>query len=173
MLLTKADFIILLSEVLVMFKSVDELNNFSFADCVITGLKTAEDGLVIDAEALIVKANNSQNSNFTESYAGPSVIKFLGGSISDIVKVGFKYYDADGKLLREVADEPVNKAMWGALIKSFPGNYLPEIELSEGVYTVEIEMSEEDGTQGNSYLLSIPASGVTVSWEHYMNRVQK
>lgn len=156
-----------------MFKSIDELNNFSFDDCVVAGIEKAEDGIVFEASALIVKANNSQNTNFTESYAGPSSIKFVGGSMEGIVKAGFKYYNADGKLIKEVPDEEIQKPLWGSLIKSFPGNYLPAIELNDGIYTVEVEMSEEDGTQGNSYLLLIKADSVQITWEHYMNRVQK
>ena len=155
-----------------MFKSIDEIEKFSYADCVLSGFERAEDGIVFSAEALIVKENNSQNTNFTESYAGPSEIKFVSGKINDIVKVGFKYYNADGVLIKEVPDEPVNKLEWDSLIKSFSGNYLPSIEKKDSSYTVEVEMSEEDGTQGNSYLLKIEADSVIVTWEKYLNRVQ-
>lgn len=34
-------------------------------------------------------------------------------------------------------------------------------------------MSEEDGTQGNSYLLSIEATSVIVTWDKYLNRVSR
>ena len=154
-----------------MFKSVDETDRFSYEDCVLTGINKAEDGLVFDVEALIVKENNSQNSNFTESYAGPTSVKFVGGKLLNMVKVGFKYYDADGRLIREVPDEPVSGLEWESLIKTFDGNYLPSLEKGDGTYTVEIEMSEEDGTQGNSFLLTIEASSVIITWERYLNRV--
>ena len=154
-----------------MFKSIDETDKFSYEDCVLTGIEKAEDGLIMDVEALIVRENNSQNTNFTESYAGPTAIKFVDGKITDIVKVGFKYYDADGRLIKEVPDEPVVKPQWESLIKTFDGNYLPALDKGDGRYTVEIEMSEDDGTQGNSYLLTIEASGVVITWDKYLNRV--
>ena len=154
-----------------MFKSIDETDKFSYEDCVLTGIEKAEDGLVFDVEALIVRENNSQNTNFTESYAGPTAIKFVGGKISNIVKVGFKYYDADGRLIKEVPDEPVSELEWESLIKTFDGNYLPALDKGDGVYTVEIEMSEDDGTQGNSYLLTMEASSVIITWDKYLNRV--
>ncbi|MBR5993231.1 MAG: hypothetical protein IK018_05460 [Lachnospiraceae bacterium] len=154
-----------------MFKSIDETDKFSYEDCVLTGIEKAEDGLIMDVEALIVRENNSQNTNFTESYAGPTAIKFVDGKITDIVKAGFKYYDADGRLIKEVPDEPVVKPQWESLIKTFDGNYLPALDKGDGRYTVEIEMSEDDGTQGNSYLLNIEASGVVITWDRYLNRV--
>ena len=88
-----------------MFKSIDETDKFSYTDCVISDIEKAEDGYIFNVEALIVKENNSQNSNFTESFAGPSKIKFVDGKLKDIVKVGFKYYNADSVLIKEVPDE--------------------------------------------------------------------
>lgn len=156
-----------------MFKSIDETDKFSYTDCVISDIEKAEDGLIFNLEALIVKENNSQNSNFTESFAGPSKIKFVDGKLKDIVKVGFKYYNADSVLIKEVPDEPVVKVEWESLLKTIPGNYLPGIEKKENTYICEVEMSEEDGTQGNSYLLSIEATSVIVTWDKYLNRVSR
>ncbi len=154
-----------------MFKSIDEIHKFSYEDCVLTGMEWAEDGLLFEVEALIVKENNSQNSNFTESYAGPAVIKLVDGRITDVIKTGFKYYDADGQLLKTVPDEAESPLVWESLFKTFPGNYLPSLEAVDGGYIIEIEMSEEDGTQGNSYLLKLEASSVIVTWDKYLNRV--
>ncbi len=156
-----------------MFKSVDETEKFSYTDCVISDIEKAEDGLVFCVEALIVKENNSQNTNFTESFAGPAKIKFVDAKLTDITKVGFKYYNADSVLIKEVPDEPVNKLEWDSLLKAIPGNYLPSLEKEGNSYLLEAEMSEEDGTQGNSYLLKIEAKSVIVTWEKYLNRVSR
>ena len=102
-----------------MFKSIDETDRFSYEDCVLTGIDSAEDGLIFDVEALIVKENNSQNTNFTESYAGPAKIKFVDGNIIKLIKVGFKYYNADGLLIKSVPDEFLAESEWSALLKTF------------------------------------------------------
>ena len=154
-----------------MFKSIDEIDKFSYEDCVLTGMEWAEDGLLFEVEALIVKENNSQNTNFTESYAGPAVIKLVDGRITEVTKTGFKYYDADGQLLKTVPDEDESPLVWESLFKTFPGNYLPSLEASDDGFIIEIEMSEEDGTQGNSYLLKIDASSAIITWDKYLNRV--
>lgn len=156
-----------------MFKSTDELEHFSFNDCVLTDIAKSEDGLVLSAEALIVNANNSANENFTDSYAGPTDIKIVNGSLVGLIKVGFKYYNADGVLIKEVPDTPVNKLEWDSLIKTLPGNYLVSLKKEEEFFEAEIEIEESDGTVGNSYLLKLSGDSVTVTWEYYMNRVQK
>ena len=155
-----------------MFKSVNELDKLNFDDCVLTGIEKAEDGIIFNAEALIIKANNSQNENFTESYAGSSQIKFEKGAVKSEIKCGYKYYNADGKLLKELPDEPVAVPEWGSIFKSFEGNYLPCLDIEEGLYTAEIEMAEADG-QGDSYLIKIEAENVIVTWEKYLNRVSR
>jgi len=154
-----------------MFKSIDETDRFSYEDCVLTGMERAEDGLIFDVEALIVKENNSQNTNFTESYAGPTRIKFVGGKVIKLIKVGYKYYNADGLLIKSVPDELVPESEVSSLLETFPGNYLPYIGIGNACYDVEIEMTEEDGTQGNSYIIVLDASSVIITWDKYLNRV--
>ena len=155
-----------------MFRSVNELNNFSFEDCVLAKTEYAKDGIVFELEALIVKANNSQNANFTDSYAGTAFLKFQNASIKKIVKAGYRYYDADGKLIKSVPDEPVPASEHKALIPLFAGSYLCACDREQDGYTLEVEMCEEDGV-GDTYLLDISCGDAIVSWDKYMNRVQR
>ena len=83
------------------FQSVDELEHFSFRDCQINTFRVTEEGLFLEVEALIVKANNSQNTNYTESYAGTTRILFEDGKLLSGKKDGYKYYDANEVLLSD------------------------------------------------------------------------
>lgn len=155
-----------------MFKSVDELDQLSFEDCELLSIENAEDGMIFNVEALIIKAGNSQNDNCTDSYAAETSIKFKNAFIDSITKCGYRYFDANGKLIKEEPDREVAKPEWGSMLKKFPGNYLPSIEKAEGFFVIEIEEANEDGV-GNSYLIKCKSENVTVSWERYMNRVQR
>ena len=57
------------------FKSVNELQNFSFRDCTISRFEILEDPALVrmELEALIVEPRNSQNTHFTQSYAACQV----------------------------------------------------------------------------------------------------
>ena len=52
----------------VAYKSVDELEHFRFDDCQINTFAVTENGVELMVEALIVRADNSQNTNYTERY---------------------------------------------------------------------------------------------------------
>lgn len=156
-----------------MFKSIDELDKFSFDDCVLGEIEKAEDGLIFYVSALIVKPNNSQNTNFTESYAGDTKIFLEGAGVESLVKSGYKYYDANGVLIKTIPDEVIPKPAWESLIKTFSGNYLPSLSKEGDKYVAEIEMVDEDGSQGDTYVATLSGKTVTITWEKYLNRVQR
>ena len=68
------------------FQSVNEIEQFNFDDCYVTEFEVSESQIDLLLEALIVRKNNSQNSNFTESYAGTTGLKLSGGKIISGVK---------------------------------------------------------------------------------------
>lgn len=61
-------------------------------------------------EALIVRADNSQNTNYTESYAGTTKIRITDGKLIRCVRDGYKYYDANDVLQSEVPDYELSVA---------------------------------------------------------------
>ena len=72
----------------VAYKSVDELEHFRFDDCQIDTFAVTENGVELMVEALIVRADNSQNTNYTESYAGTTL---LSGPGSGGCRGGFRW----------------------------------------------------------------------------------
>jgi hypothetical protein len=160
------------------YKSVDEIEKFRYDDCRISSFKVDGDSVRLELEALIVKSDNSQNTNFTESYAGTVMARFIGGKIISGIKDGFRLYDADEKLIKEVEDVELNEEE----LKSFPklceGAYLYRVDRAENNddrqhYILSIEFAdEEENTMGDSYQLDIVFDKAVFEWEHYMNRVQ-
>ena len=72
------------------YQSVNELEQFSFEDCRIKKMELLEDIIRMEMEALIVLPFNSQNTNFTESYAGDTVMRLLGAKVTGAVKEGYR-----------------------------------------------------------------------------------
>ncbi|MBE5959726.1 MAG: hypothetical protein E7254_12830 [Lachnospiraceae bacterium] len=156
------------------YKSVDEINNFSFRDCELIEFEVNPEGIKLQVEALIVLPDNSQNSNFTESYAGTTEIRLVGGSITSAVKDGYKYYNADDVLIKEVPDTPLTDTEIISVLKNIKSAYLYKVEKNSNSYTLSIEFSDEDdyNTALDSYTLKIQADKDIVEWDIYMNRVQ-
>lgn len=160
------------------FKSVDEIEQFQFDDCRISRFELTDAGISLELEALIVKSNNSQNTNYTDSYAGTTHVRLIDGKITDGVKDGYKYYDANDVLIREVSDTALSEEEIKAFPKLCEGAYLYTLEKDREenglyYYNMGVEFVDEtDNTMADSYSLHIVFSKAVFEWERYMNRVQ-
>ena len=160
------------------FKSVNELEQFCFDDCQICEIKVSDKEVDFVLEALIVKRNNSQNTNFTESYAGTTSARFFSGSIVKGFKDGYKYYNADDVLLKEVEDVLLTETEMRDILNSSSGAYLYSFDKDKEengrlYYTFGIEFVDElENTMSDSYHFQISFEKAVFEWEHYMNRVQ-
>ena len=162
------------------FKSVNEIEKFTFDDCVVQSFKVNEAGIILVLEALIVDSNNSQNTNYTESYADTTTVRFLEGKIISAKKDGYKYYDANEVLMEEVPDTVLNDEEIKNIINTCEGSYLyymekdNDNESSENIYNIGLEFTdEEDNTAADSYEIKISFSEAIFTWERYLNRVQR
>ena len=160
-----------------MFISYNEAEHFSYEDCVIREFKIENDSICVTAEALIVEPDNSQNSNYTRSYADTATISFEGARVINAVKEGFRRYDADDRLLEEIPDRTLDGDETKNLLSGLCDQYLYDliqagINGEERNYVLGIEMVTDDitGADADSYQILIQCTGMTVSWERYLNR---
>ena len=162
------------------FKSTNEIEKFTFDDCVISSFKVNDAGIILVLEALIVDSNNSQNTNYTESYADTTTVRLLEGKIISAKKDGYKYYDANDVLMEEVPDEILSEEETYNIIKTCEGAYLYYMEKdtdrtsSENIYNIGLEFTdEEDNTAADSYEIKVSFSDAIFTWERFLNRVQR
>lgn len=160
------------------YKSINEIEKFSFEDCMISKFEVKEDMLCLELEALIVKPNNSQNTNYTESYAGTTTARFMGGKILSGVKDGYRYYNANDELIKETPDESLADEQIRALTKNCQGAYLFSMSMKEQkdnayTYFMGIEFADEENTMLDSYQMEVTFEKAIFEWDFYMNRVQR
>lgn len=155
------------------YKSIDEIEQFRFDDCQIQHISVTGQSIELEVEALIVRANNSQNTNYTESYAASTRICLAKGKIDNIIKDGYRYYDANDVLISEVPDSPLSQKEVEAFPASCAGAYLFEMKRTPDGYNLGIEFEDpEDHTVGASYQVFVTCDSVVCIWERYLNRVQ-
>lgn len=161
------------------FESLNELEKFSFEDCQIKEVKFVGKDLIFTVEALIVLASNSQNSNYTDSYADETTIVLRNASVENMLEEGYRVYDADDKLLSETPDKEIDTEKALSMLPSFKEAFLfYAVKADEGIYEFEIDTGELDASGQTdpylpTYLLKIKFSEVSVSWDRYLNRVSK
>lgn len=154
------------------FQSVNELEHFSFEDSEIQELQAAPEQLTFTLSGALVKAGNSQNGRYQDMYCGTLVLRLEHVKIARIVKEGFKYYDADGRLLREVPDEdvPEQKAPQ-VLDRCKKGRIFTAVEDTvESGYAWEFGIDvprEEDEEEVDTFWLCLLFESATAMWERY------
>ena len=161
------------------FKSINEIERFTFDDCVVSEFKVNDAGVILTLEALIVDSNNSQNTKYTESYADTVTARLLDGKILSVKKDGYKYYDANEVLMEEVPDTLLSDEEADKIIKTSEGVYLYYMEKDDSaetdyIYNIGLEFAdEEDSTVADSYEVKVSFSQAIFTWERYLNRVQR
>ncbi len=160
------------------FVTINEIEHFGFDDCVINKFDVSPAGISLLLDALIIKRDNSQNANYTDSYADVTTARFEEGRIISGIKDGFRYYDADDNFISEEPDVELSAEELKAFPKKSEGAYLYDIEKNgeengEFFYTLCVEfVDEEDSTMAESYQIRIAFAKAVFEWEKYMNRVQ-
>lgn len=163
------------------FRSVNEIERFGFEDCIIRTIAKEETGLRLELEALIVRPDNSQNTNYTESYAGPTTAHLQDGRVLRVVKEGYRYLDANDNPVEEVADTELSQQEAEAFLKACKEYYLfcmERVKEEDGVFTyvVGIEVPAEevyDTTPADTYRMEVCFTRAEFVWQMYLNRVQR
>lgn len=160
------------------FKSVNEIFNFDFQDATISNVKIGDD-ITFNLEALIIEPENSQNDNYTKSYADTSKVKLTNGKLLSAIRDGYRHYDANDKLIEDVADESLDLDQSKMILKGCNGAYLYAIEMcnesSEDLFVynlcVEFPNMDYDTTVTKSYQFKVSFTESVITWERYMNKV--
>lgn len=163
------------------FRSVNEIHHFDFQDAIIKSYKEKDDNAIFEVEALIVEPENSQNENFTKSYADVTKITLKEAKLISAIKDGYKHYDANDKLLEEIPDTNLEKSSIETILKNSKGSYLFAVDACKEsteelfVYNFSIEIPSKeayDTCPTVSYQIKFSFKEAVFNWERYLNRVQ-
>ncbi len=161
------------------FKSINETEKFTYDDCQLFKLIDGEGMVTAELEALIVRPDNSQNSNYTNSYAGTVTATFADGRITGAVREGCRRFDANDVLIEEIPDKQLDDEQVELLKKEIDGAYLYEVRTSdlgdgrrEAVLCLECPGEDIAGTDSVIFRIEIECGDIIFAWDKYMNRVQ-
>lgn len=163
---------------LVKFKSVNELHQFSFDDSEIQELKFENGRMEMTLNGAMVKAKNSQNARYQDMYCGTIQIRLEKVTIARLMKEGMKYYDANGELQREIPDEDIPApAQEKVLARLAKGMVFTTVEdrVDHG-YAWEFGIDvpkEEDEEEVDTFWLCVLFEGSVVQWDRYCSPAEQ
>lgn len=161
------------------FISKNELEQFEYDDCLAEKVEKSGDDIVIMLSSLIVKERNSQNANFTRSYADTARLTLKNAAVESIIIAGYRVYDANDNLLEEVPDRAVEIEAYADIFKKISGYYMYRVLSDKAdngfVYDFEFENAdtgEIPDMREDAFVVRIRFSEAVISWDRYLNRVQ-
>lgn len=154
------------------FKCINEMEHLSFDDSQISEFKIDNEKIQFTFNGATIKAKNSQNGRYEDMYCGELILRLQNAEIDRMVKEGLKYYDADGKLVKEIPDEDVPiPAQAAALLRIGSGKVFTvvpaEVEKGYG-YEFGIDVpQEQDEEEVDTFWLCITCDGTLAMWDRY------
>ena len=154
------------------FQVRDEMKTISFDDSSIQELKAEGDIIRFVFGGAVIKAENSRNTRYQDMYCGTIELQLEGADIARIVKEGYKYYDANGSLKEEAADQDVPKTLWQDVLSCCGKGTVfttVEDEVDTGfAYEFGIDVpNREDADKTDTYWLCIRFLHAVISWDRF------
>lgn len=155
------------------FQTKDALDLFNFEEVTIRGIDAGADCVTVVMDALIAKGNNPSNEECEDRFVDTANVRFKDAHITKIIKEGYRYYDANGKLTEEKPDEEVSLMAYDSVLKKCKDVCLFDLiagkDRADGhIYELGIDLNESD-----TCWITISCKETVVEWEKFMNRVMK
>ena len=153
------------------FCSINEPDKISLNDTQIVSLKMHQDQMVIVVEGAIIKSGNSQNARFEDMYCMELEYILDGVCVQDFSQQGFKYYDADGRLLSEEPDIPLDELARYSILSKAQGAYVFALEtMADGRWLLIFDIEDEEGDM-TTYQILFTFISCKAQWDRYSGPV--
>lgn len=146
------------------YKTTNELCHFLFEEAHIAEAGTTPGSLYLILDNVTILPENSRNRDIRQMRANQLRFTILGGSLLSFVEEGYKVYDANGKLQRQVPDRALLPQEYAEGLKGLCGCTLYSIEKKDNLY--EISVDGEDHT----FLLEAAGNGDIQEWDRFLNK---
>lgn len=148
------------------YRTVDELEGFSFHDAHISGIEVKNGHFFIILDGVIIKSDNSCNRDIRDMCTNDLILKIQDADIIEVVEEGYKVYNADGKLMEQYEDRVIGKEYYSEifceLCDEAGESYIYTIEKSGEVYTFNIDASD-----GTTYIIKVKGTHNVEEWERF------
>lgn len=156
------------------FRSLNEFETLKFNEAAIQSITFTENQMILEADGVIIKAGNSNNARFEDMYCMTLKLTLNQFKMHDFCEQGFKYFDVDGNLVKEVPDRELSEEETKAVLKTVAGAYLFRMEKcqdKEGYELIfDIESNDEDEF-AKTYQMTFDFDGSLAEWDRYSGPV--
>ncbi len=154
------------------FRTVNSLKTIKLDEARLVSLKINGDQMVVQAEGAVIRADDPNNTRFEDMYCVLLELVLYHVQVKSFCLQGYKYYDADGRLLEQVPSRPLSEQERQKALDVGEDVWIFRLEEDpeKDVYRLIYDM-EDDG-QINTYELEFTFDGSKASWERFSGPVE-
>lgn len=155
------------------YRTINDLETICIDDMNLTEIVLQDGVFKLTLQGGIVKANNPENKRFEDVFCAPVEILFKESKVLAFNRQGFKYYDADGKLLNEVPTVSLNHEEICDAVKSAAQGIVFRLECCDrqkNMYRLTYDVETDCGIQ--TYEIEFTFSSSTAGWDRFCGPVE-
>ena len=152
------------------YTTTNEFNQFEFEEAHISDIQIVEGRFFMLLDNVKILPDNSCNRDIRKMRANELFLKVTNGSMVSLIEEGYRLYDANGKLTREIEDREVSAEEYKVITDAF---------IDGMVYEIEKSVTEENGqmqyrfvidaANERTYTMIVLGDGDLEEWDRFLN----
>lgn len=152
------------------YTTTNEFEQFEFGEAHISDIQIVEGRFFMLLDNVKILPDNSCNRDIRKMRANELFLKVTNGSMVSLIEEGYRLYDANGKLTREIEDREVSAEEYKVITDAF---------IDGMVYEIEKGVSEENGqvqyrfvidaANERTYTMIVLGDGDLEEWDRFLN----
>ena len=144
------------------YSTSNELAHFVFTDAVIGEIESTKAVFNVYMDNVTILPENSCNRDIRTMRANEFTLKILTPTLEEVMKEGFKKYNADGVLTEIVDDVVVAPEEYKEIFEGMRGATIYSIENRDGRYIFSVDA--DDGC----YVITVSGSADREEWDRFL-----
>lgn len=146
------------------YHTVNELEHFDFAGAQVYSIEERGTQLFLQLGYVTIKGDNSCNRDVRDMGTNELSLRLKGVARMELIREGYKVFDADGNPKADCADEIIAKQKYKEVFQELENGSIYALIKEDREYRFYFD------TEDRTYTLSVQAEEDTQQWERFMNK---
>lgn len=152
------------------YTTTNEFNQFEFEEAHISDIQIVEGRFYMLLDNVKILPDNSCNRDIRKMRTNELFFKVTNGTMTSLIEEGYKLYDANGKLTREIEDREVVASEYKEITDKFIDGMVYEVEktILEDKNQVQYRFVI-DAANERTYTMIVLGDGDLEEWDRFLN----
>ena len=152
------------------YTTTNEFEQFEFGEAHISDIQIVEERFFLLLDNVKILPDNSCNRDIRKMRTNELFFKVTNGTMTSLIEEGYKLYDANGKLTREIEDREVAVAEYKEITDEFIDGMVYEVEktILEDKNQVQYRFVI-DAANERTYTMIVLGDGDLEEWDRFLN----